>query len=224
MMKKGLAKITAIGLCASMLISMAGCSGAGGSASTDKAAEKVTEAAKDKAAQDKTVQDKTGGTQEPVELTYWYWEDEQGTIENMLKDKWEAYAGDRIKVNFESVPSSSFHDKLITSISTGTGPDVFICKPMWAPELYGMGGLKNMEEVFEGWEYGDEVDNFMLEQMRAGLDKLYLYPRTTIVMYLYCRKSMFEKAGIDYPKTVDEFFDACEKLTVDTDGDGRTDQ
>ncbi|MCQ5146665.1 extracellular solute-binding protein, partial [Enterocloster bolteae] len=51
-----------------------------------------------------------------------------------------------------------------------------------------------------------------------------LYPRTTIVMYLYSRKSMFEKAGIDYPKTVDEFFDACEKLTVDTDGDGKTDQ
>ena len=218
-MKKGLAKMTALGLCASMVLSMAGCSGGGGSASTEKAAEKTAGAATEKA-----VQDGTEGSQEPIELTYWYWEDEQGTIENMLKDKWEAYAGDRIKVNFESVPSSSFHDKLITAISTGTGPDVFICKPMWAPELYGMGGLMNMEDVFEGWEYADEVDDFMLEQMRAGLDKLYLYPRTTIVMYLYCRKSMFEKAGIDYPKTVDEFFDACEKLTVDTDGDGKTDQ
>ena len=129
-MKRGLAKVTAIGLCVSMLISLAGCSGGGGSATTDKAAEKAAEAVTDK-----NIQSEAEGTQEPIELTYWYWEDEQGTIENMLKDKWEAYAGDRIKVNFESVPSSSFHDKLITAISTGTGPDVFICKPMWAPEL-----------------------------------------------------------------------------------------
>ena len=37
-MKKGLAKMTALGLCASMVLSMAGCSGGGGSASTEKAA------------------------------------------------------------------------------------------------------------------------------------------------------------------------------------------
>ena len=81
-MKKGLAKMTALGLCASMVLSMAGCSGGGGSASTEKAAEKTAGAATEKA-----VQDGTEGSQEPIELTYWYWEDEQGTIENMLKDK-----------------------------------------------------------------------------------------------------------------------------------------
>lgn len=47
-MKKGLAKVTAIGLCVSMLISLAGCSGGGGSATTDKAAEKAAEAVTDK--------------------------------------------------------------------------------------------------------------------------------------------------------------------------------
>lgn len=87
-MKRGLAKVTAIGLCVSMLISLAGCSGGGGSATTDKAAEKAAEAVTDK-----NIQSEAEGTQEPIELTYWYWEDEQGTIENMLKDKWEAYAG-----------------------------------------------------------------------------------------------------------------------------------
>lgn len=47
-MKRGLAKVTAIGLCVSMLISLAGCSGGGGSATTDKAAEKAAEAVTDK--------------------------------------------------------------------------------------------------------------------------------------------------------------------------------
>lgn len=220
MKKKNLGKkLVAAGLCMAMLGSMAGCAG-----SSEDAAGTQAEQTEQAGQADSGETEAEAESQEPIELTYWYWEDEEGTIENMLKDKWEAYAGDRIKVNFESVPSSSFHDKLITAISTGTGPDVFICKPMWAPELYGMGGLTNMEEVFADWEYADEVDDFMLEQMRAGLDNLYLYPRTTIVMYLYCRKSMFEQAGIDFPKTVDEFYDACEKLTMDTDGDGQIDQ
>lgn len=197
-------------LCVIMLVSVTACSS--NQTNTEETSTKAAATADN------------SNDQEPVEITYWYWEDEEGTIENMLKDKWEAYAGDRIKVNFESIPSANFHDKLITAISTGTGPDVFIAKPMWAPELYGMNGLKNMEDVFAGWEYADEVDSFMLDQMMAGLDNMYLYPRTTIVMYLYCRKSMFEKAGIDYPKTIDEFYEACEKLTVDTDGDGNIDQ
>ena len=59
-MKKGLAKVTAIGLCVSMLISLAGCSGGGGSASTDKAAEKAAETVTDK-----NIQSEAEGTQEP---------------------------------------------------------------------------------------------------------------------------------------------------------------
>lgn len=214
MKKKRLGKaLAALGLCVSMAGTLAGCG--------KNAAPQNPSAGSDTPAESSSPQE---DKEETVEITYWYWEDEQGTIENMLKDKWEAYAGDRIKVKFESIPSSSFHDKLITAVSTGTGPDVFICKPMWAPELHGMGGLANMGQVFDGWEYAEEVDDFMLNQMLCGLDDLYLYPRTTIVMYLYCRKSMFEKAGIAYPATVQEFFDACEKLTADTDGDGKVDQ
>ena len=131
MKKKNLGKkLVAAGLCMAMLGSMAGCAG-----SSEDAAGTQAEQTEQAGQADSGETEAEAESQEPIELTYWYWEDEEGTIENMLKDKWEAYAGDRIKVNFESVPSSSFHDKLITAISTGTGPDVFICKPMWAPEL-----------------------------------------------------------------------------------------
>ena len=44
-----------------------------------------------------------------------------------------------------------------------------------------------------------------------------------MVLYLYCRTSYFEEAGIEYPKTMDEFYEACEALTSDTDNDGAAD-
>ncbi len=159
---------------------------------------------------------------EPVKITYWYWEDTEGKHQEMLADKWAKYT-DKITLDLEPIPSSSFHDKLLTAVSSGTAPDVFITYPSWIPELVGLQGLADLTGKFDSWEYIDEVPDNMLKLAYAGYDKLYTFPRSALTMYLYCRTDYFKEAGLDYPKTMDDFYKACEKLTKDTNGDGKTD-
>lgn len=77
-------------------------------------------------------------TEDPIEITYWFNEDNEGTHAKMLLDRWEEYCGGRIKLNLEPIPANSYYDKLITAISTGTGPDVFLMWPSYLPTLVDM--------------------------------------------------------------------------------------
>lgn len=161
--------------------------------------------------------------QEPVEITYWFNEDNEGTHARMLLDRWNEYCGGRIKLNLEPIPANSYYDKLITAISTGTGPDVFLMWPSYLPTLVDMDALVDLTDAFADWEYMDQVSQVMLDTAHGGYEQLYSFPRSAVVMYLYCRSDMFKAAGLEYPTTLEEFYEACEKLTADTDGDGVTD-
>lgn len=160
---------------------------------------------------------------EPVEITYWFNEDNEGTHAAMLLDRWNEYCGGRITLNLEPIPASSYYDKLITAISTGTGPDVFLMWPSYLSTLVEMDALTDLSDAFADWEYMDEVSDMMLETAHGGYEELYAFPRSAVVMYLYCRTDLFEEAGLAYPETMEQFYEACEKLTADTDGDGTTD-
>ncbi len=200
-------KFVTVALCLSMLAtSLAGC-GANSSSGVSEAGAATAQ---------------TDGT-EPVEITYWFNEDNEGTHAAMLLDRWNEYCGGRIKLNLEPIPASSYYDKLITAISTGTGPDVFLMWPSYLSTMVDMGALVDLSDAFSDWEYMDEVSDVMLETAHGGYEELYSFPRSAVVMYLYCRSDMFAEAGLDYPETMDEFYEACEKLTQDTDGDGITD-
>lgn len=160
---------------------------------------------------------------EPVEITYWFNEDNEGTHAAMLLDRWNEYCDGRIKLNLEPIPASSYYDKLITAVSTGTAPDVFLMWPSYLSTMVDMDAVVDLTDAFADWEYMDEVSDVMLETAHGGYEELYSFPRSAVVMYLYCRSDMFAEAGLDYPKTMDEFYEACEKLTQDTDGDGTAD-
>lgn len=57
----------------------------------------------------------------------------------------------------------------------------------------------------------------------GGSDSIYVMPWNIQVLYVYYRPSIFEAAGVEVPKTYEEFLTAIEKCTMDTDGDGKTD-
>ena len=52
---------------------------------------------------------------------------------------------------------------------------------------------------------------------------MYVMPWNIQVLYVYYRPSYFEQAGIEVPTTYEEFLQAIEKCTMDTNGDGQTD-
>lgn len=92
------------------------------------------------------------------------------------------------------------------------------------PELMGLDAVMPLDEYLKDWDVIKEIPESMLAVGRAGQDKLYSLPHMNVVMYLYCRKDMFEEAGVKYPETMDEFYEACKALTKDTNGDGVIDQ
>lgn len=96
-------------------------------------------------------------------------------------------------------------------------------QPTWIPELVSLGAVEGLDEYIDSWEDKDTIPESMWESARAGQEETYAWPHSLVVLYLYCRKSYFEEAGLEYPETMDEFYEACEKLTKDTDGDGATD-
>ena len=157
--------------------------------------------------------------EEKPTVTYWYWEDIQGKHVEMLADRWKEYTDD-IELILEPIPAGNFHDRLITAVSSGTAPDVFQMYTDWIPELVGLGALEDLTGKFDDWEYIDEVPDYMIDLAYAGYDRMYTFPRSVLTMYLYCRTDYFEEIGMDYPKTMDEFYEAAEKLTRDLDGDG----
>ena len=57
----------------------------------------------------------------------------------------------------------------------------------------------------------------------GGKDEMYVMPWNIQVLYVYYRPSIFKQAGVEVPKTYEEFLEAIKKTTLDTNGDGKTD-
>lgn len=163
----------------------------------------------------------TSAVKDPIHLKFWAWDDTNKGRTNSI-EQWNA-SHDSIKVDMEIVPWTNYHDKLLTSISAGGGPDVPLMSVQWLPEFVGMNALLQLDEYVAKWKGKDDIYESIWTATKAGYDKLYALPYTMVTYYLYCRKDLFDKAGIPLPATIDEFYEACKKLTMDTNGDGKTD-
>ena len=154
-------------------------------------------------------------------IRVWYWEDNDGSYEEAYSTWSEQYPD--VNLELEAIPWNSYHDTLIAAAASGDLPDVYKIQPTWIPELVSLGAVEGLDEYIDSWEAKDTLPESMWESAKAGQEETYAWPHSLVVLYLYCRKSYFEEAGLEYPKTMDEFYEACEKLTKDTDGDGATD-
>jgi multiple sugar transport system substrate-binding protein len=166
----------------------------------------------------------------PVTLNFWYWEDVQGQYQSTFQPLWDAYALENhitnVTINFQSISNSVFNDKLITAIAAGTAPDIFKVTPATVPELVGLNGLLPLDNYVKNWDVvkDGEIPANVMQMAYAGQKKLYTMPHTNVVLYLYYRKDIFAKDGVQPPTTMDEFYADCKALTRDTNGDGKIDQ
>ncbi len=85
--------------------------------------------------------------------------------------------------------------------------------------------LADLTPMIDGWDKKDDIDENIYDIMReaGGSDNIYVMPWNIQVLYVYYRPSVFQAAGVEVPKTYEEFLTAIEKCTMDTDGDGKTD-
>jgi multiple sugar transport system substrate-binding protein len=127
-----------------------------------------------------------------------------------------------VKIEFVGVPMNDLYKKLTTLATGGDLPDAFTMTPEFMRTAHEMGMTANLTEVF-GEEYlKDFYENIIEESSVDG--ELQLLPWNATPQALIYRGDWFEEEGLEAPKTWAEFIAAAEKLTKDTDNDGKVDQ
>ena len=167
---------------------------------------------------------------EATSLTFWYWADntdqsakiqEAVALFNETNDK-------GITVTAEEYPwnSGGYTETMFTAVMGGGGPDIATFK-VSAAKLYAANGLlADMSSYVEAWDGASQISDAAWDIMKGATSNdgtISVLPWTLEPLYVYYRPSYFEAAGVEVPTTVQEFITACEKLTRDTDGDGKID-
>jgi multiple sugar transport system substrate-binding protein len=113
--------------------------------------------------------------------------------------------------------------KKITALATGGDlPDAFTNTPEFMQTAYGMNVTEDLTKLL-GADYLKEFYPNMIQE--ASIDgKLQLLPWTAAPQALIYRGDWFKKEGLKAPETWDDFLAAAQKMTKDTNGDGKVDQ
>ena len=162
-----------------------------------------------------------------TDITYMAWgSPEELTVWQTIADEFNE-ANPDINVSVDVSDWEAYFNKLQTLFAGGTPPDVFAMDAPLYPDWQSRGVLKNLQpyldaepEVTEDF-YSVTLEAYETEEGYFGL------PRDFQTIVLYYNKDMFDAAGVDYPTnewTLEDMREAAKALTVDTDGDGTTDQ
>lgn len=160
---------------------------------------------------------------EEVTINFWHHysaeSPENETLMNVLIPKFEE-ENPGIKVNAVSHEWADLHEKILISAQSDTLPDVARLDSAWIPEFQEMGILTVLDEEMEDF---DDVAGGLLDSAMstASIDGHYyglaLNTNTKILFY---NVQAFEDAGIEVPKTMDDFVNAAKKL-AGTNADGQ---
>lgn len=143
---------------------------------------------------------------------------------NATADRYTEETG--IEVEVEVIPWADLYNRILTAVSSGTGPDVLNIGTSWTASLQDTGAFApvtgaNLEAmggserfVPTAWEAAHVPDTDQA-----------VVPLLSSVYALYYNTALFEAAGIPEPPTTwEEFVEYGKQLTIDTNGDGTIDQ
>lgn len=133
----------------------------------------------------------------------------------------------KYKVTVEQNPWNVINDKLLSSLSAGTGPDLVVTQPDTARGYIEQGAFADVDDFYSN--ASNETSTYRKNIVNDGIvdGKHYGVPMGHAPYSVYFNKAIFDKAGIkesDYPTTMDGLVKLAQKLTVDSDGDGTPDQ
>jgi multiple sugar transport system substrate-binding protein len=145
-------------------------------------------------------------------------------------DEWNA-AHPNIQVSFETIPWSDAQEQYVREVQAGGGPDVAQMAFVWTRDLAKSDLVMNLDSYIQNSPPGtvDGMEGFKEDFLGWDLGEyegsVYGIPFSVDTFAMGYRPDLFEAAGVtQFPDTWQELADAAAKLTVDKDGDGRTDQ
>ena len=128
-----------------------------------------------------------------------------------MVDDYNAANTGKIKVNLELAPWDKMHDKLAVSMGSGQAPDVFGYATRWISEFAGINQLAPIDSRLTG----DFKSSFNQKVLSAGTykGKTYGLPVAASARLLYYRTDLFDKAGVQPPKSWDDLKKAAVATT-----------
>ena len=217
-----------------MAIAMAALMAAGAMTGCSSGSKETTEAVKETAAATTVASASKEGQApadeiKPCEIKFRYWADNTDysqLMQDIIK-KFNAENGKGITVIGEESPwdGGAYSENLFNAKMGGGDVDCATWKLTSTPLFVNNGLLADLTPMIDAWDKKSDIDdniyNIMVEA--GDMQRIYVMPFNIQVLYVYYRPSIFKKAGIEVPKTYEEFLQAIEKCTMDTNGDGKTD-
>ncbi|GGS21212.1 extracellular solute-binding protein [Streptomyces griseoviridis] len=155
----------------------------------------------------------------PVTITYW--DTSNATNEaptyKALVEEFEAAHKD-IKVDFVNVPFDQAQNKFDTAAGSKGAPDVLRSEVGWTPAFAKKGFFLPLDGT-EALADQDKFQSSLIEQATYE-GKVYGVPLVTDTLALVYNKALFEKAGVDVPKTWDDLKKAAATIKEKTGVDG----
>ncbi|GAA2275287.1 sugar ABC transporter substrate-binding protein [Streptomyces ruber] len=155
----------------------------------------------------------------PVTITYW--DTSNATNEapayKALVEEFEA-ANKDIKVDFVNVPFDQAQNKFDTAAGASGAPDVLRAEVGWTPAFAKKGYFLPLDGT-EALADQDKFQPSLIEQARYE-GKTYGVPLVTDTLAFVYNKELFEKAGVEVPKTWDDLKKAAATIKDKTGVDG----
>ncbi len=114
--------------------------------------------------------------------------------------------------------------KILASVVGNAPPDMLWFNPTITGRLVELDAIRSLDDLLAASPVKDEIDPALLETMQFQ-GHAWSVPFGTNNAGIFYRPSLFEAAGIAHPpETWEELRQVANKLTRDTDGDGRVDR
>jgi len=157
-------------------------------------------------------------------ITFWAMGSEGENAAPFLKQFEERNPG--IKINLQTIPFSSAHDKLITAFAGSSTPDICQLGNTWVSEFSAMDALAPLDEYISVSKIVSSEKYFEGSWQTGVIDgKVFAVPWYVETRALFYRVDLLKKAGYDKaPDTWEEFIDAASKLSIDENNDGKPDR
>lgn len=208
MKKKILAAFLTVSMTAALL---AGCGSGSDSGAGTTPAGSSTEA--------EAGAESTADSGEVQEITWMFWDDLMATEDLISKgygdviDRFNADYEGQYHVTAITTNLEEYYPKLNALVASNETPDVFIVSP--GPNLTtyvdpGVAAPLDDYLAADGWKDSFTSDAVFSQMTYDG--KIYAVPLNIAAACAFYNTEMFEKAGVEVPKTWDEMLDACEKL------------
>ncbi len=140
--------------------------------------------------------------------------------------EWFSRENPDLRLRVQTIPWSAAHEKLITAVAGGTQPDLCQLGNTWMPEFHAMQALASLDS-FIAQSPVVRPERYFAGPWASAVfgGKAYGVPWYVETRVLFYRTDLLAAVGFPQaPRTWDDLYQACRRLTVDVDGDGRPDR